>query len=421
MSRLTAIELTRWRAFERKQRIELRPITLFFGWNNTGKSALLRALPLIADSARPDAAAPLNLKGAVARGATFRDVSWRGERNGLSIALEWEGEVPPRYEVELLIDDDPPKQPVMRVKRFSWRGERGDQIEGVWNLTDANGHGSGFDLSGTTTAAATLRFTGLRPRGQDEAVNDLLLGAVRHIEALDDAVQWLASVRAVPYGPVRVQEGVSAHIEPDGRDVLDVLQQSPTVLARVNDWLEAHAQRSLELKNVSPGYVQPELRHVASGHAQRLADHGEGILQVLPVLAAIERARSGFGDLQIAPRIVAVEDPESHLHPHLQHALAQKIASVAMDDDPPTMVLETHSQHLLLAVQLAVAQGVDGRRLDPSRVAIYWVEQDAEGVSEATPVRIDSNGDLHDWPPDVYSDVVDMARELTAHRWGLRR
>ncbi len=68
MSRLTAIELTRWRAFERKQRIELRPITLFFGWNNTGKSALLRALPLIADSARPDAVTPLNLKGAAARG-----------------------------------------------------------------------------------------------------------------------------------------------------------------------------------------------------------------------------------------------------------------------------------------------------------------------------------------------------------------
>jgi len=199
MSRLTAIELTRWRAFERTHRIELRPITLLFGWNNTGKSALLRALPLIADSARPDAVTPLNLKGEVARGATFRDVSWRGERKGLSIALEWEGEAPPRYEVELQLDDDRPEQPVMRVRRFSWRDGRGVQIEGTWNLTDANGHGSGFDLSGTRSGPATLRFTGLRPRGHDEAVNDLLLGVVRRIEALDGAVQWLASVR----GPIR--------------------------------------------------------------------------------------------------------------------------------------------------------------------------------------------------------------------------
>jgi predicted ATPase len=190
------------------------------------------------------------------------------------------------------------------------------------------------------------------------------------------------------------------------------------VLERVNEWLERHAGRSLELQNISPGYVRPELRHGNSGHAQRLADHGEGILQVVPVLTAIERARKVAGELHFAPRIVAVEDPESHLHPRLQHALAQKIANVAMDDDPPTMVMETHSQHLLLAVQLAVAQGVNGKKLDPKRVAIYWVEQDAEGVSEARPVEVDSNGDLSDWPPDVYNDVVDMARTLTAHRWG---
>ena len=81
------------------------------------------------------------------------------------------------------------------------------------------------------------------------------------------------------------------------------------------------------------------------------------------------------------------------------------------------MVIFTHdhSQHLLLAVQLAVARG----DLDPSRVAIYWVAQDGEGASEAARIDIEPNGDLRDWPPGVYDDVIEMARDLTARRWGL--
>lgn len=422
MSGLTAIELTRWRAFEAPQRIDLCPLTLLFGWNNTGKSALLRALPVIADSARPDAATPLNLKSPAARGAAFRDVSWRGERKGLSVALEW-GHGSERYEIGVQLDDERPEKPVMRVDRFTWRDPYA-QLSGVWDLSDANGHGAGFRVSGAWEGTTTLRFNGLRPRSAEEAVNDRLRNAVRRIESLEGAVQWLASVRAVPVGPVRVDEGTPQLLEPDGKDVFDSLQREPDVLGRVNDWLAEHTQRALELTALSPGYVRPDLRHVESTHTQRLADHGEGILQVLPVLATIERARRiearpdapTFG-----PRIVAVEDPESHLHPRLQRALARKLASVAMDPDPPTLVLETHSQHLLLAVQLAVAQGVEGRRLDPSRVAIYWVEQDADGTSRAARVPIDENGDLRNWPPDVYADVVEMARELTSHRWGLDR
>lgn len=420
MSRLSAIELTRWRAFEACQRIELRPLTLFFGWNNTGKSALLRALPLLADSARLDAVTPLNLKGPAARGATCRDVSWRGERKGLSLALEWAGDVAQRYEVLLMLDDDRPEHPRMRVERFSWHDGRA-QVSGHWNGKDFNGRGMGFDVVGAWEGAATLRFAGLRPVSSDEEMIDRFLPLVRNIEALDGAVQWLASVRAVPGVPVRIEEGIPRVIEADGRDVLDVLQHEPGVLDRVNEWLETHANRSLELVNVSPGYVRPELRHAASNHAQRLADHGEGLRQVLPVLAAVERARHLSTSIQFGPRIIAAEDPESHLHPRLQRQLAWKLAEVAMDDDPPTMVLETHSQHLLLALQLAVAQGINGRRLDPARVAMYWVEQGGDGVSSAAPMSVDANGDLHGWPPDVYSDVVDMARELTTHRWGLRR
>ena len=54
-------------------------------------------------------------------------------------------------------------------------------------------------------------------------------------------------------------------------------------------------------------------------------------------------------------------------------------------------------------------------------MALYWVAQDDEGVSAATRINIQPNGDLDGWPPGVYDDVVDMAREVIERRWGIGR
>ncbi|HUW80902.1 MAG TPA: ATP-binding protein, partial [Acidocella sp.] len=42
---LTGFSIENYRAFARRQDIDIRPLTLFFGWNSGGKSALVRFLP----------------------------------------------------------------------------------------------------------------------------------------------------------------------------------------------------------------------------------------------------------------------------------------------------------------------------------------------------------------------------------------
>jgi predicted ATPase len=49
---LSRFTVENYRAFARAQAIEVRPLTLFFGWNSGGKSALVRFLPLLAESVR---------------------------------------------------------------------------------------------------------------------------------------------------------------------------------------------------------------------------------------------------------------------------------------------------------------------------------------------------------------------------------
>ena len=82
-----------------------------------------------------------------------------------------------------------------------------------------------------------------------------------------------------------------------------------------------------------------------------IADVGFGVSQVLPVLVALIVAEPG--------RLVYLEQPELHLHPRAQVALAQVLAAAAKRG--VRVVAETHSSLLLLAVQTLVAEGVSRR------------------------------------------------------------
>jgi hypothetical protein len=91
---LQAIEFSRYRVFDQRQTLQLKPLTLLFGRNSSGKSAALRLLPILAAAAQRarqgaddcvfDYASP------ALREAVFQDlVHNRQISGGLQIALDW--------------------------------------------------------------------------------------------------------------------------------------------------------------------------------------------------------------------------------------------------------------------------------------------------------------------------------------------
>src|SRR5262249_33496584 len=85
------------------------------------------------------------------------------------------------------------------------------------------------------------------------------------------------------------------------------------------------------------------LQKAAKGGARdwvNIADVGFGVSQTLPVLVALLVARPG--------QLVYIEQPEIHLHPRAQTALAEVIADAAKRG--VRVVIETHSDILLLGI-----------------------------------------------------------------------
>ena len=123
-----------------------------------------------------------------------------------------------------------------------------------------------------------------------------------------------------------------------------------------------------------------------------IADVGFGVSQVLPVLVAVIAAEPG--------RLVYLEQPELHLHPRAQVALAQVLADAAKRG--VRVVAETHSSLLLLGIQTLVAEG----KLSPELVKFHWFTRREDGVTEVDSVDLDEAGAYGDWPLDF--DDVDL-------------
>ena len=126
-----------------------------------------------------------------------------------------------------------------------------------------------------------------------------------------------------------------------------------------------------------------------------IADAGFGVSQVMPVLVALLAARP--------TQLVYLEQPELHLHPRVQVALAQVLADAAKRG--VRVVAETHSSLLLLAVQTLVAEG----ELPPELVKLHWFSRNNVGITEVSSVTLDEAGTYGDWPLDF--DDVELEAE----------
>ncbi|WP_329729590.1 AAA family ATPase [Archangium sp.] len=160
---------------------------------------------------------------------------------------------------------------------------------------------------------------------------------------------------------------------------------------------------------MAPRYYALTLGPLASpGIRVNVIDTGEGMAQVLPVLVLGAQARQegAHGSL------IALEQPELHLHPALHASLANYFCELAMQPKPPRALIETHSENFLQGIQLAIVQG----RLDPERVGVYWVQQLDDGSSTVDLITFNDKGQPSRWPPGVFAEDTELARRILKER-----
>ena len=122
------------------------------------------------------------------------------------------------------------------------------------------------------------------------------------------------------------------------------------------------------------------------GPFRNLIDVGYGISQVLPILTELLRAD--------ASRLSLWQQPDLHLHPSAQAALATLFCNLAADGKQ--LIVETHGDYLIDRVRMDIR---DGRTaLKPEDISILYFERMGLDV-QIHSLRFDTRGNVLDAPP----------------------
>ena len=96
--------------------------------------------------------------------------------------------------------------------------------------------------------------------------------------------------------------------------------------------------------------------------------------------------------------IVMVNCPEFHLHPRSQSAVGRFLGQ--MTGTGLQILVETHSEHILNGIRLAVRDG----QVPPKDVALHFVGQG--GVAgRVTTLAVDKNGAISNWPEGFFDQA----------------
>lgn len=213
---------------------------------------------------------------------------------------------------------------------------------------------------------------------------------------------YLAPIRAAAQRYYRRREIAVNAIDPTGENLamyLNSLQYFE--LDEINrDFREFFGHEVTVQK--SEGHIS--LR-VGTGRSQddNLADVGFGFSQLIPVIAQVHAATKAASPSSsrrgesFAP-VIAVEQPELHLHPAFQAKLGTYFADAAKNGRQGRrfrFLIETHSEPLVNEITSLIGRG----ELDPSMVKIYLFDRDPdENVSRVLEVGVTEAGLLPSWP-----------------------
>lgn len=309
-------------------------------------------------------------------------------------------------------------------------------------LRNSLAHG-GYRPNEDFTVFEEYRREEARRQGLTALLDEMILGPVRIVRDYLTTMTYIGPLREVPSRAYKPRLSPDESRWAQGLAAWDVLytQQTDELIEYVNDWMSSEDklragytlskkqtkqiptstrfhhlfQRGIEEDDLGdlqelymsmPTSTKIGLVDVKRGTMVSPSDVGVGISQMVPVVVACLMEPKG---------LVAIEQPELHIHPAIQVGLGDLFIEATKGPQPAigaerTVLIETHSEHLMLRLLRRVRENNDNelppgvKGITSTDLSIIYVDNDTQGT-QFKKLRVSEDGDFLDrWPRGFFDE-----------------
>ena len=424
---ITELSAQNFKSWENTGKLQIAPLTGFFGANSSGKTSIFQTLLMLKQTAeRPpewDGEIDFGDEGSVVNLCSFNEVIHQ-HKSGLSLDISVSWKLPDKL---IIGGRGAVGQALPRTPRSSNRLEIGglsfsttivsagadsvvvdgfgymsDGYEFFGIVRDSDSQYKlvcppNFKLQGAFSSLP-FRCYGIRD-GSARVPDTPFLSFERAFKNLFSRIYHLSPLREPPrhhyiYGGEH-PKGVGQYGEQSIAALLSGRIQLLSIDEQILKWLQRLGLiDSYHLQADPDGEKDYEfrLKKYKDGPEVRLTDIGLGVFQILPTLVLCYSVPEGS--------ILILEQPEAYLHPKAQGDLVDVFIDVVKNRNIQ-IILETHSEYLLSRLQRRIAE----EEIPATDTALYFCQVN-HGISEIEQLDMDEYGNITNWPQDFFGDVT---------------
>lgn len=217
-------------------------------------------------------------------------------------------------------------------------------------------------------------------------------------------IKYIAPLRATAERYYRVQDLNVSEVDYQGKNLAMFLKNlSEKEKENYAEWLQENFGFKLH-SHSDGGHLSLKIEYLDSKYMHNVADMGFGFSQMLPIITQLwyscnAKQKSDFASIISPTNIIAIEQPELHLHPRYQSKLVDtliKAIDLAKQHEREIkLIIETHSETIINCIGKKIFDKQLGNN-DVSVVIFDKKEPDTPTNVELS--SYDDKGNLINWP-----------------------
>ncbi len=408
---LTHIRVKNFKSWKDSGEVKLAPLTVFFGTNSSGKSSLLQMLLLLKQTIETDEILFFGDENSLVNLGSFKEMIHR-HASYETLELEFGYKIKEPFNIQLTVEGRKGSRKLSTAYNYNLDSFTFNTAV-FWEQSGPALESCCYRLkSGEQEQIVEVDNTFNKIYGgpsKNEARYSPIIRLSEEFEEIFSSVYYLGPTRIHPQRYYRWYDKDPRDVGLWGDKVIDALLcahmrrvkilkqgEETTIEDQVSEWLrELDLAYSFSLKPVGAlkdDNYEVRIQKSAASPAVTLADIGYGLSDLLPMLVLCYYTPEGS--------TLILEQPGIHLHPKVQSQLADLLIEVSTERNLQ-LLIESHSEHLLTRLQRRIAE----KKIAADQTALHFCQND-NGVSTIEHLKMDTFGNIENWPPNFFGDEM---------------